>query len=249
MKLTFLGTGDARQVPLYGCQCCACERALKQPEYRRTACSISLEHNSARILIDAGQHDLRERFPPGTVDAILLTHYHMDHVAGLFPLRWGVNCEVPVFGPDDPDGCDDLFKHPGILQFQTPQPLFRRFDVEGLGFYPVPLNHSKLCQGYGIDAAGVHIAYLTDTVGLPDETVAFLQAWQVELLIIDCTHAPEQSLPRNHNDWNEVKRLIDILKPKKTLLTHIGHEMDCWLMNNPLPASVSVARDNMQLSL
>ncbi|MGP4843952.1 phosphonate metabolism protein PhnP [Marinobacter sp. 1Y8] len=249
MKLTFLGTGDARQVPLYGCRCRACDRALQHPGYRRTACSISLEQGDTRVLIDAGQHDLRERFPPGTLNAIVLTHYHMDHVAGLFSLRWGVNSEIPVFGPDDPNGCDDLFKHAGILRFQPPPLPFRRFDLGGFGFYPLPLIHSKPCQGYGIDAAGVHIAYLTDTVGLPDQTAAFLQEWQVNLLIVDCTHAPEPSLPRNHNDWNEVKRLIEALKPEQTLLTHIGHEMDCWLMDNPLPDSVSVARDKMELSV
>ncbi len=43
----------------------------------------------------------------------------MDHVQGLFPLRWGVGDKIPVYGPPDEQGCDDLFKHPGLLDFQS----------------------------------------------------------------------------------------------------------------------------------
>ena len=85
LKLTFLGTGGAQQVPAFGCECAACLRAKQQPLYRRKPCSAMLEYNGALTLLDAGLHDLTERFTPTQISQFLLTHYHMDHVQGLFP--------------------------------------------------------------------------------------------------------------------------------------------------------------------
>ncbi|MGK3928170.1 hypothetical protein, partial [Enterococcus faecium] len=75
---------------------------------------------------------------------IMLTHYHMDHVQGLFPLRWGMGELIPVFGPPDSQGCDDLFKHPGILDFQAPFTPFEPVQWPGITVTPVPLQHSKI---------------------------------------------------------------------------------------------------------
>ena len=64
----------------------------------------------------------------------------MDHVQGLFPLRWGVGETVPVYGPPDELGCDDLFKHPGLLDFSHTVEPFVVFDLQGLQITPVPLE-------------------------------------------------------------------------------------------------------------
>src|SRR5690554_2580785 len=117
MQLTLLGTGSARQLPVYNCECVACARARREPRYRRGPCSAVLECGGTRWLIDAGHTDLAERFPPGSLSGILQTHYHADHAQGLLHLRWGVNLRIPVLGPPDPEGLADLYKHPGILDF------------------------------------------------------------------------------------------------------------------------------------
>ncbi|MHA5867786.1 MBL fold metallo-hydrolase, partial [Pseudomonas aeruginosa] len=96
MRLTLLGTGDARQVPVYGCDCPACRNARADAGLRRRPCSALLECAGQRWLIDSGLVDLCERFPPHSLDGILQTHYHADHAQGLLHLRWGQGLVIPV---------------------------------------------------------------------------------------------------------------------------------------------------------
>ncbi|WP_250655940.1 phosphonate metabolism protein PhnP [Alkalimarinus coralli] len=254
MKLRFQGTGDARQVPVYGCECKSCYLARVDKTKRRGPSSLLLETEQATLLFDAGQPDLTERFPPGTLDGVMLTHYHMDHVAGLFHLRWGVNTLIPVWGPDDKKGCDDLFKHPGILDFKPALSAFSMISFGSLNITPIPLNHSKPCLGYCVEQEGLKFAYVTDTIGLPDKSRNFLAEWKADILIIDCTHPPqpfgeETERALNHNDWRTVELTISQVNPRHTWLTHISHEMDEWLLKNELPFGVSVAYDGLALEL
>src|SRR5690606_41488948 len=102
----------------------------RRPMLRRNPWRGLLEMVDVKLMIDAGRTDLCERFAPGELQGIILTHYHMDHVMGLFQLRWGANLTIPVYGPDDPVGCDDLYKHPGILDFRPP---FKPFKTPVMG--------------------------------------------------------------------------------------------------------------------
>lgn len=117
LTIRLTGTGGAQLVPVFGCDCAACQRARSDEAHRRRPCSAVVTFNDAVTLLDAGLPDLMDRWPAGQFQQFLLTHYHMDHVQGLFPLRWGVGAPIPVFGPPDPEGCDDPFKHPGLLDF------------------------------------------------------------------------------------------------------------------------------------
>jgi phosphoribosyl 1,2-cyclic phosphate phosphodiesterase len=245
MEFQFLGTGSASQVPCYGCNCIACVRARDFREFRRGPCSVKIKTDNGTILIDAGLTNLGELLPPNELQAILLTHYHMDHVQGLFHLRWGKNFIIPVIGPDDSKGCDDLFKHPGILNFLPSPELFTAFTINKLSVTPVPLNHSKPCIGYYIDDSINSVAYLTDTLGLPEKTEKYLVRVKPKVLVIDCSHPPSVD-PKNHNSLTEALAIIKSLQPKKAYLTHIGHELDCFLMddNYQLPTNVFIARDN-----
>ncbi|EGH47080.1 carbon-phosphorus lyase complex accessory protein, partial [Pseudomonas syringae pv. pisi str. 1704B] len=130
MRLTLLGTGDARQVPVYGCQCAACTAALNNHDLRRLPCSALIECADQRWLIDSGLTDLTERFPPRSLSGILQTHYHADHAQGLLHLRWGQGLVIPVHGPADPEGLADLYKPPRYPGFQ---PAIRRFRMPGTG--------------------------------------------------------------------------------------------------------------------
>lgn len=250
MRLTLLGTGDAGGVPCYGCDCAACRRARQDPTYRRQPCSALLDWGTERWLIDGGLTDLGDRFPPGTLSGILLTHFHVDHVQGLFHLRWGVGDSITVHCPPDPQGCADLYRNPGLLRFQpltafTPLPL-------GLGLVtPVPLQHSKLTFGYCFEDSDGKLAYLTDTVGLPPKTQRFLQRWQPDVVVLDCAHPPQLQPLRNHNDMTRALATLTDLQPRQSWLTHIGHGCDRWfLANQPsLPDSIHLSRDGDIISL
>ena len=255
MRLTLLGTGDTRQVPVYGCTCRICDLSRADPQYRRRPCSAFIRCGDQRWLIDSGLTDLCERFPPRSFDGILQTHYHADHAQGLLSLRWGKGLKIPVFGPQDPDGLADLYKHPGILDFNRPFDAFERRMLGSLAVTALPLNHSKPTFGFLFEDINASdppraIAYLTDTIGLPAQTLAFLQTTRLDTLVLDCSMPPQTQPPRNHNDLTLALACIDELHPRQTVLTHIGHALDVWLLENPtaLPEGVRPARDDMELT-
>lgn len=252
MKLRFVGTGAAGGVPLYGCQCRACERAMITQEHRREPASLLIETEQQQVLIDAGLPELGRRFPAGSLQAILLTHFHMDHVQGLFHIRWGTNIRLPVIGPDDPKGADDLLKHPGILDFSQKSVAFQPFVLGDLRITPLPLTHSRPTLGYVIEHQGRRLAYLTDTVGLPEPTSEWLCANPPDLLILDCSHPPRELAARNHNDLHSALDTVQTLGASATLLTHISHQLDHWRLQNPhleLPQGVEFARDRLEWRL
>lgn len=249
MRLTLLGTGDARQVPVYGCQCVACVAARGDSRWRRLPCCALVECGDQRWLIDSGLTDLTERFAPGSLSGILQTHYHADHAQGLLHLRWGQGLVIPVHGPDDGEGLADLYKHPGILDFSQPFTAFETRRFGKLSITAVPLVHSRPTLGYVLEGGGQCFAYLTDTVGLPPATEAWLRRKPLDALILDCSLPPQPQAPRNHNDLNLALQIIAVLQPRRAVLTHIGHTLDAWLLHEPrsLPANVTIARDAMVL--
>lgn len=141
--MTFLGTGAAGGVPLYGCNCVACERAAVDPSRIRRPSSVLIEHD------------------------------------------------------------------------------------------------------------GIRFACLTDTLGLPPQTEAFLQAWQADGLAIDCSYPPQDAPPRGHNDWPMALAAIASVRPRRAWLTHIGHALDAWMLETApqLPDKVCVARDGAGAAL
>ncbi|MFP1879000.1 phosphonate metabolism protein PhnP [Lonsdalea quercina] len=245
----FLGTGGAQQVPAFGCDCTVCRSARTSPQRRRRACCAALIDHGETTLIDAGLPNLERRFSAGEIRRFLLTHYHMDHVQGLFPLRWGCGEPIPVFGPPDPDGCDDLYKHPGILQFQPPLKPFETVAFGRVPTTPLPLNHSRMTYGYLFETQFASLAYLTDTVDLPEDTARFLAGRPVDYLVLDCSEPPQPMPPRNHNDLTLALDIFDRLKPGKMYLTHIGHTLDRWLQAHALPKQVQAAYDGLRLKL
>ena len=248
MQLTLLGTGDAAQIPVYGCDCNVCTHARASTAFRRLPCSAVLEVGGKKMLIDSGITDLAERFPAGSIDHVLQTHYHADHVQGLLHLRWGKSDTIPVSGPKDEQGFADLFKHPGIFDFSHTLAHGDVWQWQGISITALALNHSKPTLGYVFASEKTRVAYLTDTVGLPDASLAYLAGLRLNCLIIDCAHPPQTTTPRNHNDFNLVRYLVGLLRCDEVILTHIGHEMDAWAQQHgdELQAPFVLARDGMQ---
>ncbi|MBP6117383.1 MAG: phosphonate metabolism protein PhnP [Neisseriaceae bacterium] len=248
LTLTLLGTGDAAQVPVFGCDCLVCVRARAVVSYQRKPCSAMLTYGDQLILIDSGLTDLAHRFNSGEISQVLQTHYHPDHVQGLLHLRWGMGPSIPVYGPEDPEGFADLYKHPGILSFQPGLKHGDTLTFDGLRITALSLVHSKPTLGYLIQTPSSNVMYCTDTVGLPEATLARLQGLALDCLIIDCSHPPQAITPRNHNDVNSVLALQRQLNCDEVILTHLGHQMDLWLHHNPkkLPSGITIGFDDMK---
>jgi len=249
MRLRFMGTGDSAQVPRFGCDCPACQRARVLSGHRRGPCCAEIRVDGARILLDAGRMDLAESCERERPAAVLLTHYHADHVQGLFHLRWGTGEPLPVYGPKDAQGCADLHKNPGVLDFQPGLKPFRTLSLGGLEIIPVPLNHSKPTLGYCLAGLNTRLAYLTDTLGLPGDTERFLHQWQPDAVILDATHPAGHHAPRNHNSLDMALAIIERLAPARAWLTHLSHELDAQAMHDPLclPPNVALAMDGLEI--
>jgi phosphoribosyl 1,2-cyclic phosphate phosphodiesterase len=204
-----------------------------------------------RWLLDAGLPDLTDRYPAGSVDGVLLTHYHMDHVQGLFRARWGCDTHLPVIGPEDPVGCDDLFKHPGILDFTRIARPLEWLLLGDLEIMPLPLNHSRPTLGYVFHHQDQSFVYLTDTCGLPEETQAVLADAPPDVMVLDCSYAPQLERPRNHNDLTIALETVSVVGPKQCFLTHVDHRFDAWMIDHPeaIPNGVEVGRDGLQLEI
>ncbi|MDN3516418.1 phosphonate metabolism protein PhnP [Aquisalimonas lutea] len=249
MRLTFLGTGAVDAAPLRGCGCAACERARRAPERGRAPASARVDAPGVSLMLDAGRTDFGALLDAAPADALLLTHFHVDHVQGLFPFRWGLSPLLPVHAPDDPEGCADLLRNHGCLRFSTLEP-FGRLAFGDLAVTAVPLCHSRPTLGYVFDHGGKRLAYLTDTLGLPEETRRFLAQRPPDAMVLDCTHAPGAGRG-NHNDPDDARAAHTAVKPGRTLLTHVSHGLDDWLRAGAgaLPPGMEVVADGGVLDL
>ncbi|QEM80496.1 phosphonate metabolism protein PhnP [Halomonas binhaiensis] len=249
MEFRFIGTGDSAQVPRFGCDCVACTKARVFTSHQRGPCCAEVWVDGKRYLLDAGRTDLAHSCELERPAAFFITHYHADHVQGLFHLRWGTGGSIPVYGPKDPQGCADLYRNHGVLDFQPGLKPFKALKLDSLSVTPVPLNHSKPTLGYCLDDGGTRLAYLTDTSGLPVETERFLRDWGADVIILDACHPASHTNPRNHNTITQALEIITRLDPPRAYLTHIGHDLDAECIAHPpvLPAKVRIARDGESL--
>ncbi len=253
LKLTFLGTGDTAEVPVFGCDCSVCLDANNLKEFRRSSCSALLKSGAQTLLLDCGISDMLGRFRRDEITAIIQTHYHADHAQGLLHIRWGYGKSIPVYGPEDEEGFADLYKHPGILSFQKPWKHRDTMEFDGFTVTAVNLNHSKPTLGYIIETSRSTVAYLTDTIDLPPESYELLKNYHFDYLIVDCTFPPQEGIPHNHNDLNIVRKIESHLSCDRVILTHISHDMDMWLRDEKnsasLPSHYSDAKDNMSIMI
>jgi len=262
MKITILGCGASAGVPMIGGSDGSGDWGSCDPneqKNRRTRSSIVIESETGqRLLVDASP-DLRNQIIdnriPG-IDAILFTHAHADHIAGIDDIRLLnriANRPLDAFGmPVTLDEISRRFAY-AFSPWNPPhfyRPVLVARPVEpGTSVSAAELNIQIFRQNHGkIDSLGLRIgsfAYSTDVVKLDDAAMAVLagvDTWIVDCFLRDGTHW-------THANLSTVLGWVEQLRPRRTILTHMGTGMDwAWMATN-LPPGVEAAFDGMVVAV
>ncbi|MCM1489314.1 MAG: MBL fold metallo-hydrolase [Muribaculum sp.] len=247
MKVTVLGSGTSKGVPEIGCTCHTC--ISPDPKDKRLRASILVETHGLRLLIDASP-DLRQqslRNNISSIDAVLLTHQHYDHVGGIDDLRpFCTNHDVPVYANqltvhdlhNRIDYCFRPLPYPGVPRLDLRTIGREPFFIDGLRIVPVEVMHGKLpITGYRIG----DFAYITDAKTISDPEKEKLR--NLDVLILNCLRVTKEHFA--HLILPEALALIDELKPKRCYLTHACHNLGRHEdISRILPPGVEYAYDN-----
>jgi phosphoribosyl 1,2-cyclic phosphate phosphodiesterase len=253
--MTLLGSGTSSGVPLIGCKCAVCRS--RNPKNKRLRVSAWVQTQGKSILIDTGP-DFREqalRAKISHVDAVLITHPHADHVHGIDDLRaynFIQKTSIPVYG--NAWTCEELpvkfsyifkpratpYEGGGIpnLELRQFDPQTQSLDIQGVKVIPIALDHGKKeTVVFRFDS----VAYVTDTSYIQPASLERLKGLSV--LVLDCVRIEPH---RTHLNLDGALEVVEKVKPKKTYLTHLGHEFDSTKKMN-LPRGVSLAYDGLKI--
>jgi phosphoribosyl 1,2-cyclic phosphate phosphodiesterase len=220
------------------------------PRDKRLRTSAIVRYQGARILIDCGP-DFRTqmlRASDDNLDAVLLTHIHFDHVAGLDDLRaYCFERPMPLYARADV--VMNLHKRIPYCFAENPYPGVPKFDVhvidddkpflvEGVRVEPIPVMHYKLpILGFRIGP----LAYITDAKTIDDEVVESLSG--VPLLVINSLRVGEHI---SHMCLDETLAIVKRVKPGRTLLIHMSDRMGLHAESPKLlPQGVELAHDGL----
>jgi phosphoribosyl 1,2-cyclic phosphate phosphodiesterase len=253
LKITFLGTGTSQGVPVIGCRCPVCTSLDYRDKRLRT--SIHLEIDNQSIVVDTGpdfrQQMLRENIT--RLDAIVFTHAHRDHTAGLDDVRaynFMQKMDMPVYGTFPT--LEQLRveyayafhpnAYPGLPRIVLNEITEEPFAINGTSILPLPVMHLKLpVLGFRFR----NFSYITDANFISAETVERLKGTDVLVL-----NALQLDSHVSHFNLEEALKMVNIISPRQTYLTHISHKLGIHsLVEQGLPPDVSLAFDGLQLSL
>ncbi len=253
MKLTLLGTGTSQGVPVVACGCPVCTSTDWRDKHLRTSALIETDEGK-NILIDIGP-DFREQMLRNRVlhlDAILVTHAHRDHVAGIDDIRsynYVQKQAMDIYGNEealhtirhDYRYIFSDFRYPGLPEANL-LPLHGD-EVLHIGrqmVQPIQGMHKSLpVLGFRIGPVG----YLTDMNFIADEELRKLQGVQV-LVVNALRHEPHFS----HFCLPEALQLIEKLQPRQAFLTHVSHQMGLYAeVEKELPAGVQLGYDGLSV--
>lgn len=258
MRVTLLGTGTSTGVPVIGCPCRVCRSP--DPHDRRTRCACLIEVNGLQLVVDTGpdfrQQALREGID--RVDAVLYTHHHFDHVAGLDDLRpflfrnpTPIPCYAHpasaavlrrmygyIFADGSYPGVPDLALH----EVTAPFDIRGRYEPErSAHVVPVDLFHGDLpIYGYRIGA----FAYLTDTNRIPEESYRLLHG--VDVLVLDALrHEPH----RTHYTIEQAVAVSRRIGARTTYFIHMTHNILHAEEEARLPDGIHLGYDGLSFAV
>lgn len=254
MKITFLGTGTSQGVPVILCGCKVCTSS--DPRDQRLRTSVMIESNDGRItVIDTGpdfrQQMLREK--PARVDAVVFTHAHKDHIAGLDdvrPFNFATKQDMPVYGSEEVMKAlereyyyvFEAVKYPGVPQITVHTIDTTPFELNGCKFEPIQLWHHRMpVFGFRIG----NFAYITDANLIPEEEMLKLKGLKV--LVIN---ALRKETHISHFNLEQALEIIGRLQPEQAYLTHISHQLGLHAEEEVLlPQSVRLAYDGLKIEV
>lgn len=253
MKVTFLGTGTSQGVPVIGCHCEVCQSLDFRDKRLRS--SIHVEVDGKSIVIDSGpdfrQQMLRERVEQ--LDALLFTHEHKDHTAGMDDIRsfnFLQKKDMPIYARKQViEQLKQEFayvfstsKYPGVPQVAVHEIKNEPFEVEGIHILPIEVMHYKLpVFGFRIK----DFAYITDMKTIEAEEKEKLQG--LEALVIN---ALQQTKHMSHMTLEEAIAFAQEIGSKNTYFTHLSHKMGKQSEIAPiLPEGIQIAHDGLKIEL
>jgi phosphoribosyl 1,2-cyclic phosphate phosphodiesterase len=253
LKITFLGTGTSQGVPVIGCQCDVC----RSMDYRdkRLRASVHIEVDGLSIVIDTGPDFRQQMLREGVnhLDAVLFTHSHRDHLAGLDDVRaynYLQDSDMPLYAtPDVLQQIQSEFyyafapqRYPGIPQLQLNAIDHKPFTIGSLTVTPLPVMHLKLpVLGFRIG----NFSYITDANLIPAQTYDLLKGTEVLVL-----NALQKDKHLSHFTLAEALEEVPKIGAKQTYFTHMSHKMGLHKeVLKDLPESVALAHDGLTIVL
>lgn len=251
MIITFLGTGTSQGVPVIGCNCQVC--ASTDPKDKRLRSSVHILANGLSIVIDTGpdfrQQMLRENIKE--LDAVLFTHHHKDHVAGMDDIRsynFLLRKTIPVYA-------NHTTKEQLVKEFEyvfEPNgygggPKVFINEIDGGAFYlkdleitPIEVLHDKLLV-YGFKIGD--FTYITDANYISDKELEKIRGSKFLVL-----NALQRNPHPSHFTLEEALEQIRKINPVHAYLTHISHNMGLHReVSKILPGNVHLAYDGLKL--
>lgn len=249
VKLEFLGTGTSQGVPVLGCNCGVCRS--DDPKDKRLRSSVLVTVNGVRLVVDTGP-DFRQQMLRSNnedCDAVLFTHEHMDHVAGLDDIR-AINFQqrknMPIFGSKSVgDALKRIYfyafqdnPYPGAPVIQFNEIENRPFEVNGVKVIPIAVKHANMSV-FGFRFG--NLTYITDAKVIDDLEKEKIRGSKV--IIINALRRKEH---HSHMNLEQALEFMDDMKPERGYFTHISHLLGTHeSVEQELPANIRLAYDGL----
>ena len=249
MKFTFLGTGTSQGIPVIACPCPVCQSVDFRDRRLRT--SAMIEHDGFTIAIDAGP-DFRQQMLTSnvkTLNAILLTHEHRDHIAGLDDVRafnWVLQKPMDIWAEQRvQDSIRKEFsyvfadnKYPGIPEILMHNIDGHPFEILGVKVIPIRGYHHKL-PVYGFRIGD--LTYITDVSFITEEEKEKIVG--TKYLIVNALRRQKHM---SHFSLPEALKFISDFSPRKGFITHVSHQMGLYAdISKELPDNICLAYDGL----
>ncbi len=253
VHLEFLGTGTSQGVPVIACTCGVCTSDDARDQRLRTSALVTV--GGTNLLIDAGpdlrQQMLRARVPH--LHGVVLTHEHMDHVAGIDDLR-AFNFKqaraMDLYGSARTlAAVEHMFhyafakeKYPGVPQLELVPIGEEAFTASGVRVEPVPVMHDRLpVLGFRIGG----LVYITDAKTITEDVLQRISG--ADTLVLNALRIKEHT---SHLNLKEALALVERIAPRRAYFTHISHLLGKHAEVEPsLPPHVRLAYDGLRLEV